>query len=160
VWAVDAFAVPAGALAIGAYLRATGPGLLSSARFAGIEGDRLIAIAVLAAVVVYATEGGTHLVRAVLDSVTVKPHRDEGELDVSEYGRGRVIGNLERLILLLFAILGSYAAAAVVIAAKGLVRWREFGDRDFAEYFLIGSLSSLLVALVLGALTREVLLGM
>lgn len=72
-------------------------------------------------------------------------------IDVEEYNRGRLIGNLERIILTIVVAAGSYAALAFLVAAKGVVRSDEFGkNRDFAEYFLIGSLSSILVALCAG----------
>jgi hypothetical protein len=45
------------------------------------------------------------------------------------------------------------------VAAKGVVRSGEFqNDRDFAEYFLIGSLSSVLVALSAGLALRFALI--
>ena len=72
-------------------------------------------------------------------------------IDVEEYNRGRLIGNLERIILTIVVAAGSYAALAFLVAAKGIVRSDEFGkNREFAEYFLIGSLSSILVALCAG----------
>jgi hypothetical protein len=69
-------------------------------------------------------------------------------IEVEEYNRGRLIGNLERIVLTIVVAGGSYAALAFLVAAKGVVRSDEFEkNRDFAEYFLIGSLSSVLVAL-------------
>jgi hypothetical protein len=72
-------------------------------------------------------------------------------IDDKEYNRGRLIGNLERIILTIVVAAGSYAALAFLVAAKGVVRSDEFEkSRDFTEYFLIGSLSSVLVALCAG----------
>lgn len=72
-------------------------------------------------------------------------------IDDEEYNRGRLIGNLERIILTIVVAAGSYAALAFLVAAKGVVRSDEFEkSRDFTEYFLIGSLSSVLVALCAG----------
>jgi len=80
-------------------------------------------------------------------------------IDVEEYDRGRLIGNLERIILAIVVAAGSYAALAFLVAAKGVVRSDEFGkNRDFAEYFLIGSLSSVLVALCAGIALRFALI--
>jgi hypothetical protein len=54
---------------------------------------------------------------------------------------------------------GSYAALAFLVAAKGIVRSDEFDkNRDFAEYFLIGSLASVLVALCAGIALRFALI--
>jgi hypothetical protein len=72
-------------------------------------------------------------------------------VDVEEYNRGRLIGNLERIVLTIVVAAGSYAALAFLVAAKGVVRSDEFEkSRDFTEYFLIGSLASVLVALCAG----------
>ncbi len=83
-----------------------------------------------------------------------------GPLDVTEINRGRLIGNLERLILTIVVAAGSYAALAFLVAAKGLIRSEELQKRDFAEYFLVGSLSSALVALCAGIAIRIALLAL
>jgi hypothetical protein len=80
-------------------------------------------------------------------------------IDAKEYNRGRLIGDLERIVLTIVVAAGSYAALAFLVAAKGVVRSDEFDkDRDFAEYFLIGSLSSVLVALCAGIALRFALI--
>jgi hypothetical protein len=80
-------------------------------------------------------------------------------VDVEEYNRGRLIGNLERIVLTIVVAAGSYAALAFLVAAKGVVRSDEFEkSRDFTEYFLIGSLSSVLVALCAGMALRFALI--
>ncbi len=79
-------------------------------------------------------------------------------VDVNEFNRGRLIGALERVLLFAVVIAGSYEALGFVIAAKGLVRSREFEiSRDMTEYFLIGSLSSVLIALATGSAARYVI---
>jgi hypothetical protein len=80
-------------------------------------------------------------------------------IDTKEYNRGRLIGNLERIVLTIVVAAGSYAALAFLVAAKGVVRSDEFDkNREFAEYFLIGSLSSVLVALCAGMALRFALI--
>lgn len=76
------------------------------------------------------------------------------QLDRREVGRGRMIGNVERFILLLLAIMASYPAVGFLMAAKGFVRAKEFENRNYAEYFLIGTLVSTALALVVGTLLR------
>ncbi len=44
-----------------------------------------------------------------------------------------------------------------MVAAKALARFRGLEERDFAEYFLIGTLASLLVALAVGVGVRVLL---
>jgi hypothetical protein len=59
---------------------------------------------------------------------------------------GRYIGWLERALLYGLILVGSPDAAALVIAAKSIARFPSFGEEKFAEYYLIGTLLSLLVA--------------
>lgn len=79
-----------------------------------------------------------------------------GAPDSKEYRRGRLIGNIERLVVAVLASLGSYPAIAFVLTAKGLVRAKEFENRDNAEYFLVGTLASCASALIMGILFRVV----
>jgi hypothetical protein len=85
----------------------------------------------------------------------------EIRVDLKELNRGRLIGNLERIVLTIVVAAGSYSALGFLIAAKGLVRFEEFEkSREFTEYFLVGSLSSVLVALAAGLVLRHALLAL
>ncbi|HWS50249.1 MAG TPA: hypothetical protein VN241_04485 [Microbacterium sp.] len=64
---------------------------------------------------------------------------------------GRLIGPLERVIVLLLTLASAYPVLAAMLAAKGIVRFPEI-SRDGetgarAEYFLVGSLVSWVIAL-------------
>ena len=60
---------------------------------------------------------------------------------------GATIGILERLLIVTFVLTGSTAAIGFVVAAKTLARFKQLDDRDFAEYYLLGTLASVAVAL-------------
>ena len=61
---------------------------------------------------------------------------------------GATIGVLERLLIVGFVLAGAQAAVGFVIAAKTIARFRQLDDRSFAEYYLLGTLASVAVALV------------
>src|SRR5574341_56551 len=113
-------------------------------------------VALYAAAYWYACVGGMTVVRLVLDLVPVSAQPPQGGIAVSatELARGRMIGVLERGLALTLVLLGQYGALGLLIAAKALARFRALEDRDFAEYFLIGTLASLLHALVVGVGVR------
>lgn len=77
---------------------------------------------------------------------------------------GRILGPMERLLILGLGLAGQPTAAGIVVAAKGLIRWPELqaagrgdpsdGIDELTEYFLIGSFVSWLVALASLALFR------
>ncbi len=89
------------------------------------------------------------VVRQILDAVGVPAATNEKRLK-----GGRLLGPMERLFIVGLGLAGQLTAAAVVVAAKGLLRFPELqrgathgGASDVSEYFLIGSLASWLVAL-------------
>lgn len=62
----------------------------------------------------------------------------------SSHGAGRWIGAFERLIMALGITIHSWEIFAAVIALKTVARFKEMDERSFAEYFLVGSLFSIL----------------
>lgn len=149
---------------------------------ASIAPAQAAALCILASSLFVVVRGGTYIVRGILRKSGTLPSKSQpnspavdppaknpsissiaasteqpavSTIDVEEYNRGRLIGNLERILLTIVVAAGSYAALAFLVAAKGLVRADEFEkSRDFTEYFLIGSLASVLVALAAGLVLR------
>jgi len=70
---------------------------------------------------------------------------------------GATIGILERILIVVFVLTGSEAAIGFVVAAKTLARFRLLDDRDFAEYYLLGTLASVAVAIATGLIARAAL---
>jgi hypothetical protein len=62
---------------------------------------------------------------------------------------GRVIGNVERMLTLVFVMLGQYEAIGFLLAAKSLLRFREI-DTVKSEYVLVGTLLSFGIAILSG----------
>jgi len=81
----------------------------------------------------------------------------KAEIDMKEYNRGRVIGFLERALIYFFMISGQYAAIGFILTAKGITRFKELDRRDFAEYFLIGTLLSAILAGAIALLVKILL---
>ena len=112
------------------------------------------------------------IVRLVLVSVgAMRPVQRTGiggEPQPSDQLRGgRLLGPMERVLILGLGLAGQLTAAGLVIAAKGLIRFPELqskrdetttveavGIDEVTEYFLVGSFVSWLVALLSLALTR------
>lgn len=76
------------------------------------------------------------------------------EVDESEYNTGRVIGLLERIFVFIFVLAGQYAAVGFILAAKGVARFQDFKSRTFAEYVLIGTLISTLLAMIMAFISK------
>jgi hypothetical protein len=109
------------------------------------------------AVVLLQLVTGNQLVRLVLGSVgAIKP---VGEPQASDRLKGgRLLGPMERLLILGLGLAGQLAAATAVVAAKSIIRFPEInaqkarenggiGIDEVTEYFLVGSFASWIVAL-------------
>ncbi len=68
---------------------------------------------------------------------------------------GGVLGTLERTLILVLVGLQAYTAVGFVVTMKSIARYEKVQkERAFAEYFLAGTMLSMLLALVLGLLVR------
>lgn len=105
--------------------------------------------------------GGSYIVRGVLELCGTLPRqpslKDLDQRSVEDQLRaGRYIGVLERIIVFTFAYFGSFEAIGLLGAAKGWVRSKQFDeDRQFAEYFLVGTLTSIAIAVLAGVTARS-----
>ncbi len=67
----------------------------------------------------------------------------------SEPGAGALIGSLERVLCAIFLALDQYAAIGLIYTAKSIARFKKIElNQRFAEYYLIGTLFSILYVLV------------
>ena len=60
---------------------------------------------------------------------------------------GATIGAFERLLVVALILVNATAAVGFVIAAKTIARFKQLDDRGFAEYYLLGTLASVSVAI-------------
>jgi hypothetical protein len=118
----------------------------------------------LPALVVYVAVvfGGGYLVRNL-----TKPLLGGFDSSIAGHGQtmkelrnaGMYIGWLERFLVLSALVLHSPATIGLILTAKSIVRFPELKDVRFAEYFLIGTLLSISVALIGGIILVWVLYG-
>ena len=120
-----------------------------------------------AALLLYILRGGTWIVRGILErggsmppALILQPGDDpavQAQTPRIQLNHGRMIGDIERIILTLFIANGQFAAIAFFFAGKALIRSKELEVRAWADYLLLGSLSSFLVALVAGILMSRMM---
>lgn len=70
---------------------------------------------------------------------------------------GAIIGILERIFVLTLVLMGQYTSIALVLTAKSITRFEDLKQRKFAEYYLIGTLSSILFSMFIGILAKWLL---
>jgi hypothetical protein len=118
-----------------------------------------IAHAVLWAVLLVALGSG---LAAVLIAHLLEPFRHQmspHDADSKLANAGLWIGLCERFILALGIATGSdvFPAVGLALTAKSIFRFRELDKRENAEYYLLGSLASIAVAVVVGLSLRTLL---
>jgi len=108
-------------------------------------------IAVYALLAVLLTLGGNLVCKWVLRWSATKPPPETGETITLR--AGRVIGVLERILIFVGLTASSWEILAGVVALKTVARYSKLDEQNKAEYFLIGSLASILWAVVVTVAT-------
>lgn len=67
---------------------------------------------------------------------------------ISNNSTGYIIGCLERVIIIVLGVMGLYESIGLVLTAKSIARFPECSKEGFAEKYLVGTLLSLLIAIV------------
>ncbi|VUX03115.1 Uncharacterised protein [Streptococcus constellatus] len=76
-------------------------------------------------------------------------YQSKGDNQDTIAGAGAMIGVLERYIMALSLIFGQFASVGLVFTAKSIARYNKISEsQSFAEYYLIGSLFSMISVLI------------
>lgn len=79
--------------------------------------------------------------------VEIKESNSIEENSKNRINYGSLIGVLERVTIVLLAILYLWSSIALVFTAKSIARFKQLEDKDFAQKYLIGTLLSLSITL-------------
>lgn len=81
----------------------------------------------------------------ILFKIAFKKYNLNNVNDNTESGAGALIGNIERLISIIFVSLNQFGAIGLIYTAKSIARYKQIEEnKRFAEYYLIGNLFSIL----------------
>lgn len=86
------------------------------------------------------------LIKLILEKYDISIPKSSGK---EMKNAGALIGSLERLLSLVLIIMGQFEAVGFIIAAKSILRFRDY-ERAKTEYVLAGTLLSFGIALVCG----------
>jgi hypothetical protein len=115
----------------------------------------------LAVLVVYVATvfSGGYIIRYMTKSLLRNLPQTIGETSEQLQNAGMYIGWLERILILTAVLMRSPATIGLVLTAKSIVRYQEMKSGRFAEYFLIGTLLSIVLAILGGIVLLKVLYG-
>jgi len=101
------------------------------------------------------------IIRQLFDWIKISPDPPESSasdvdvippadkyIKIDEYKSGRVIGILERVFAYFAVVLNEYSIIGFILAAKAFARFKELEKKAYAEYVLIGTLASILIAFI------------
>ncbi len=111
-----------------------------------VGGEQLSKILITVLLYLLITTPAAVLIRLVFRLFSL----DSGDKDEKEdlIKSGYLIGVLERIIMLTLGLSGQIGAIGFVLAAKSLARFKQLDNKDFAEKYLVGTLLSVVVALI------------
>lgn len=119
----------------------------------GVSADRAL---LLLGVLLVQLSTANVIVRLVLTvtGTTSPAQHDTVDDPEQQLKGGRLLGPMERVLIVGLGLAGQLTAASIVVAAKGLLRWPELSSKTeqkwvhrLTEYFLVGSFLSWLTAL-------------
>lgn len=70
----------------------------------------------------------------------------------------RYIGIIERALILTLVTFGYVSSIGIIFTAKSLARYKEFNKDKYVEYYLLGTLASLFIALIGGLFLGNIIL--
>ena len=107
----------------------------------GVDAYRILAYAALALGVL---KPANVFIKRIMNSR--KPDEEPTLAENESVRSGRYIGGLERLLMITLMALKQYGSIAIVFTAKSIARFRRLDDKDFAEYYIFGTLLSAVTA--------------
>ena len=90
-------------------------------------------------------EPASVFIRKLFTSISPKTSPKE---NLEELKAGNIIGKLERTIIAILLLNNQFGVIGFVLTAKSIARFKQMENRDFAEKYLIGTLTSFLIVLI------------
>ncbi|MFZ7101081.1 MAG: DUF3307 domain-containing protein [Peptococcaceae bacterium] len=115
-------------------------------------------IIIIACMLISATSVSNILIRFSLKSIRLKlvANIDSNENEVVKIGR--YIGSFERILTILSMMIGEYNILIALYGSKTAIRFAEYKENtDFAQYYILGTLISVLLGVVLGIMAKTIL---
>jgi hypothetical protein len=92
------------------------------------------------------------LLEKVLNIIDVKIDNQEGKINMGKY-----VGIIERALILTLVTFGSLSSIGIIFTAKSLARFKKLEEKHFVEYYLLGTLTSIFMAVVGGLLLKNLI---
>ena len=116
--------------------------------------DIKLTIMVLISLLVLATCFAGHIIGFITKDII---NKNQLEIDGLKNG-GKFIGNLERALIFFLVLFNMPGVIGLIATAKSILRFGEIRNNwKTAEYILIGTLVSFLIAIVLGYIARSII---
>ena len=93
-------------------------------------------------------------IRKLFTSISPKTYP---KTNLEELKAGNIIGKLERIIIAILLLNNQFGIMGFVLTAKSIARFKQMENKDFAEKYLIGTLTSFLIALISVLILKELL---
>lgn len=89
------------------------------------------------------------LIQKILKTYRPVSVMKDNKIITKDNNTGRIIGMIERTIMLVFLAIGQYSSVGLVLTAKSIARYDRIAkEKDFAEYYLLGTLLSTIIVVL------------
>ena len=87
----------------------------------------------------------------------LRKNKMKNNISTSKINMGKYIGIIERSLILILVTFGSLSTIGIIFTAKSLARFKEFEEKKFVEYYLLGTLTSIFLALIGGLILKGII---
>lgn len=87
------------------------------------------------------------LIKLVLNKLS-NNENNEDNTENNKLPSGELIGTIERFLMIFFLLLGQSTLLGLVLIVKSIIKREELKNKSYAERFLVGTLLSLLIAII------------
>ena len=109
----------------------------------GYENFKIIILYIFVFSIIF--EPASLFIRKLFTSISPKIYP---KANLEELKAGNIIGKLERIIIAILLLNNQFGVIGFVLTAKSIARFKQMENRDFAEKYLIGTLTSFLIVLI------------
>ena len=109
----------------------------------GYENFKTIILYISVFSIIY--EPASVFIRKLFTSISPKTYPKE---NLEELKAGNIIGKLERIIIAILLLNNQFGVIGFVLTAKSIACFKQMENRDFAEKYLMGTLTSFLIVLI------------
>ncbi|MFW6311483.1 MAG: DUF3307 domain-containing protein [Nanoarchaeota archaeon] len=116
----------------------------------GIDFRKILILIIFYLIVLFV---GAAFLEKLLNIIDIQIDNQSNDINMGKY-----IGIIERALILTLVTFGSLSSIGIIFTAKSIARFNKLEEKHFVEYYLLGTLTSIFIALIGGLILKNIIL--